>query len=934
MPASAQPTYDIFISYRIADSAVEARLLYTDLANHFGPEAVFLDKKRLYSGVDWPDELERNLRQAKVLLVLIKDEARWLGVQRLGGRRMDEAQDWVRLEIEKCLADGQKTIIPVLVDGAVPPPEAVLPEPLRGLLRKQGKKIATDQWDAGLAALCADLEKILPARPASPGTPKTDPLAEYPLPADLPDPFEHHPAPYLGLPFFSRTAARLFFGRTREILEMFSLLENPEIRVIRLFGHSGVGKSSFLAAGLLPRLEERWQAFYERRKKTEKIGLATQLERLRRVTKTPGQTPVYLLDQVEELLTDPLSGEAEAFVQILRATVQEEPLARIVLGFRSDYQLELSDLLARVDCRQENLPLRPLGQSALVEAIEGAWRDPVLARRYALELEKGFADFVARNLMHHESGGAAAILQNRLLRLYDSARARRSAAEPLACLRIADYEALAQNSAAEAELLDFQIQRLREEFGIQVDEKTLLETLDQFVVDKPTAGTLPKNKLPDDPQQLREAFRKVSLLTELPESQAIRLSHDLLAPIVRERYQQFLVDETERLELENTRLLLRDAQQHLLNIEFQEALAVLHQLTQRKVLPEECWKLAFEIAFVMLQAGKQQEGAAALLRCVQYLDFAQKIRPPFPAEHFPERHEGSERLEYLRHCEPAFFQKMERRYFPTLLAIEGGTYQMGDVLGDNEYPDEELPVHEVTLDRYALAETPLTWHQYGLYGLATGIELPDDSGWGRADRPVINVSWYDAVEYANWLSGAQGLPEACGIVPGANDPDNENSSDERKALVRFDRQAAGYRLPTEAEWEYAARERGRAVRFGNGQNSADPAEMNFDASKDYQKPYSQAGEYREQTTPVRYFRPNALGLHDMSGNVWEWCHDWYRTYDPALQINPIGPVSGSYRVGRGGSWDGYPQGCRVAFRGYDAPGFRSDGTGFRLARTL
>ena len=140
MPASAQPSYDIFISYRVADSPVEARLLYTDLANRFGTEAVFLDKKRLHAGMDWPDELENKLRQAKVLLVLIKDEARWLGVKRLGGRRMDEAQDWVRLEIEKCLADGQTTIIPVLVDAAMLPPPDDLPETVRGLLRKQGAK--------------------------------------------------------------------------------------------------------------------------------------------------------------------------------------------------------------------------------------------------------------------------------------------------------------------------------------------------------------------------------------------------------------------------------------------------------------------------------------------------------------------------------------------------------------------------------------------------------------------------------------------------------------------------------------------------------------------------------------------------------------------------------------------------------------------------
>ncbi|MEQ1746314.1 MAG: toll/interleukin-1 receptor domain-containing protein [Saprospiraceae bacterium] len=123
------PNPSIFISYRIADTAVEARLLYTDLASRYGADAVFLDKKRLESGDDWPAELEANVRQAAVLLVLIKDPDKWLGVGPYGQRRMDKPDDWVRREIETALADPTKLVVPC--EWTVPPcpPRRICPRP-------------------------------------------------------------------------------------------------------------------------------------------------------------------------------------------------------------------------------------------------------------------------------------------------------------------------------------------------------------------------------------------------------------------------------------------------------------------------------------------------------------------------------------------------------------------------------------------------------------------------------------------------------------------------------------------------------------------------------------------------------------------------------------------------------------------------------------
>ncbi|MFM7153965.1 MAG: formylglycine-generating enzyme family protein, partial [Bacteroidota bacterium] len=199
---------------------------------------------------------------------------------------------------------------------------------------------------------------------------------------------------------------------------------------------------------------------------------------------------------------------------------------------------------------------------------------------------------------------------------------------------------------------------------------------------------------------------------------------------------------------------------------------------------------------------------------------------------------------------------------------------------------------------FELADTPQTWWQYGLYCFATGLDLPSDTGFGRANQPVINVSWDDAVKYAGWLSAHSGKK---------------------------------YRLPTEAEWEFAARERGRKVRYGNGKDIADAGEMNYDASEEEE--YSMKGEGRNKTTPVDTFLPNALGMYDMSGNVWEWCGDWYGDYVKTDKpvLNPSGPEKGVSRVNRGGCWGNYARSCRASGRFGLGPDGRGINLGFRLA---
>ena len=211
----------------------------------------------------------------------------------------------------------------------------------------------------------------------------------------------------------------------------------------------------------------------------------------------------------------------------------------------------------------------------------------------------------------------------------------------------------------------------------------------------------------------------------------------------------------------------------------------------------------------------------------------------------------------------------------------------------------EIPVHKITLDAFYMSKTEVTFAQYDQFCQATGKELPDDEGWGRNDRPVINISWYDAIDFCQWLSRKSGY------------------------FIDF---------PTEAEWEYAARERGKKIRFANGSDIADPKAINFNGDASEKKPYSVVGLNRESTLPVASFPPNSLGFHDMSGNVWEYCADWYdkEYYRNSPNINPAGSDHGQYRVIRGGSFAMGPAWMRNTTRAAWDPRSPNMQNGFRL----
>ncbi len=211
----------------------------------------------------------------------------------------------------------------------------------------------------------------------------------------------------------------------------------------------------------------------------------------------------------------------------------------------------------------------------------------------------------------------------------------------------------------------------------------------------------------------------------------------------------------------------------------------------------------------------------------------------------------------------------------TMVGVQGGAFQMGS----NDEDDDAEPIHNVTLSSYYIGQTEVT------QALWKAVMGSNPSDWKGDNLPVEQVSWDDCQTFITKLNQLTG---------------------------------EHFRLPTEAEWEFAAKggRQSRGFKYSGNTNI------------DYVAWYD--GNSGSKTHPVATKSPNELGIYDMSGNVWEWCQDRYGSYSSSSQTNPVGPSSGSERVVRGGSWYDFAGGCRSAFRSGYTPDFRDRNLGLRL----
>ena len=232
-----------------------------------------------------------------------------------------------------------------------------------------------------------------------------------------------------------------------------------------------------------------------------------------------------------------------------------------------------------------------------------------------------------------------------------------------------------------------------------------------------------------------------------------------------------------------------------------------------------------------------------------------------------------------------------------MVFVKGGTFKMGDIFGEGD-PDEK-PINTVQLSDFYMDEGEVTVAEFRTFVEETGREMPPKPPWGWVDdHPMVMVSWEEANAYAKW---------------------------------------AGKRLPTEAEWEYAARSRGKKMLWPGTNDSTELKQYAWYADKDVDAMVREEREVGEGTTqPVMERKPNELGLYDMAGNAWEWTSNWYaKNYVETDEVlkNHKGPDSGLARVVRGGSWFGYAITCRTTNRWYVGHNFlREDDIGFRCVK--
>jgi len=242
--------------------------------------------------------------------------------------------------------------------------------------------------------------------------------------------------------------------------------------------------------------------------------------------------------------------------------------------------------------------------------------------------------------------------------------------------------------------------------------------------------------------------------------------------------------------------------------------------------------------------------------------------------------------------------------------INGGTFTMGSPVNEAGRDNDEGPQWQVTVSSFYMGKYEVTQKEWYDVMNTTVQQQREKAGqsklYGKGDNyPIYYVNWFEVVEYCNKRSQKEGLTPAY-IINGTN--------------VTWNRNANGYRLPTEAEWEYACRA-GTNTAYNTGANISDDTGW-YGANSG------------NTTRPIGQKPANAWGLYDMHGNVLEWCWDWYGSYPSSAQTDPLGASLGSNRVGRGGSWGGTTAGVRSALRNDGIPTNRYYIIGFRLARNV
>ncbi len=804
--------------------------------------------------------------------------------------------------------------------------------------------------NAEVESFLAALTEQLAARAYPTPTPR--PVAPIDEPLPLPE------EPYKALVAYEARDRALFFGRDREIEELTALIHAQ--RLALLYGASGVGKTSLLQAGVIPRLtgaDPGYTVINVRALTDPAVAIRAAVRRalpeadlptgehalvdfLAAAARAIDRPLVIVIDQFEEFFIRLSPEFRAAFIAELGALHEARDLPiKVVLSMREDYLARVSEIEQRIpEVFQSKLRLLPLTREQACEAIVR----PVeaLGYTYAPELSDQLLDDLTRE------GVMPPQLQLVCGALFHHARA-----EGRRMLTLADYETLGEAQGVLRGYLDEELRRfLPEEQALARDLLEELVTSER--TKKVETVTEMATALAAEPKVLRAVVEKLvraRLLRPVAQDEtqaatAYELAHEYLIAeitpsaetVARKEAEELLrqgVDNWQRFEallsieafalINAQRERLRmdaEAQELMLRSALRNGRAVGYWLAR---MDDQAWALALAEETLLELEGEtarqslRETAEEVEKREPERLDaLTNALRTRWRQAKGLARACAADALWALRDYLPHWFRiRLGLPRLARLMALPGtgaligalmialifwglpiiyprpyinwvnvyaGEFQMGSTEGS----DDERPVHTVALDTFRISKYEITNAQYAKCVRATACDEPKGfqaySTPNYANHPVIYVSWFDARDFCQWLGG---------------------------------------RLPTEAEWEYAARGgyKSQGYLYAGSDNPNDVAWYNENASSD--------------THPVGLKTPNEIGLYDMSGNVWEWVADWYRNYPSQSQTNPTGAKDDD-KIVRGGAFGSYPSRLRTAGRYGSTPGYRNGSIGFRCAAAV
>ena len=718
-------------------------------------------------------------------------------------------------------------------------------------------------------------------------------------------------SPYPGLMHFTRKYARVFFGREAEVNEILDRMRGPEGRFIIISGDSGVGKSSVVDAGISPKLEDgalpgdeacmcvrmvpgqgsqpfaalvialggyATRAGLRPETVTEDLKRSpeTFTEQIRKIVSdgTDGNQLVLFVDQMEELFTAQDVEESNKFLTALYRATQEKALW-VLATIRSDHlhfchrHPEMLSVLKG----SGHYPLGRVEPYMMVDMIKKP------AESAGLKVLDSFArrivnDTLAfRSLDSAESDSANLPLMAFVLNQLFLKRSNHSLSEGV-------YNSMGGLSGAIVEHVKSVELKLPQHAGAKTADH--LGKIFHSLVNVKDEGPPTRNRpvLNDFSTDLHPSVKLLvdeRLLRTESEGAAstVSISHEKLFeawPALRDYIstnKKALIDQT------------------LLNSRARKWLEMgqpwFSGLTTGRELKD------FRRAGVMsaqvnayLRASKRAWGIKWLTGIGFFVVFLAVVLA----------WQQGLSLDHIRLRLKSTFAQIHIE--PEMVEVKGGMFKMGNVGGNGK--NNEHPVRDVQVKRFAIGKYEITFEEYDRFALAKGKPLPFDQGWGRGRQPAINVSWEDARDFAKWLADMTGKK---------------------------------YRLPSEAEWEYAARSGGKEEIWAGTSNEPELDDFAWSAKNSGNR------SRRVGTTKLA----NGLELHDMSGNVWEWVEDcWHDSYNGApSDARAWGKDNGEQcgqHVLHGGSWGDPPVNLRSSFRGVNSADFKGNFIGFRLAQDL